>query len=213
MIVFSDEIYDKIVYDDAVHVSTASLADDVLFVTFNGLSKAYRVAGFRAGWMVISGAKAKARDYIEGIELLASMRLCSNVPGQHAIQTALGGYQSIKDLVAEEGRLRKQRDLALQLITAIPGISCVKPKGAMYLFPKMDASIHKIGDDEKMVLDLLLQERILIVQGSAFNWPGSDHFRIVFLPREEELTDAITRIGHFFSAYDQNNNTHNKLHS
>ena len=203
LIIFSDEIYDKIIYNDAEHISTASLADDVLFITFNGLSKAYRVAGFRSGWMVISGAKHKATDYIEGIELLASMRLCSNVPGQHAIQTALGGYQSINDLVAPGGRLCKQRDLAYELLTDIPGISCVKPKGAMYLFARMDPKLYKIRDDEKMVLDLLLQEKILIVQGSAFNWPNTDHFRIVFLPREDELEDAISRIRHFFAEYEQ----------
>jgi alanine-synthesizing transaminase len=201
LIVFSDEIYDKILYDDATHTSTASLADDVLFVTFNGLSKSYRVAGFRAGWMVISGAKLKATDYIEGIELLASMRLCSNVPGQHAIQTALGGYQSINDLVKPGGRLRRQRDLAYELVTQIPGVSCVKPKGAMYLFPKMDPAVLKFDDDEKMALDLLLEERILIVQGSAFNWPATDHFRIVFLPYEDELRDAMNRITRFFSHY------------
>ena len=201
LIIFSDEIYDKILYDDATHTSTASLADDVLFVTFNGLSKSYRVAGFRAGWMVISGAKLKATDYIEGIELLASMRLCSNVPGQHAIQTALGGYQSINDLVKPGGRLRRQRDLAYELVTQIPGVSCVKPKGAMYLFPKMDPAVLKFDDDEKMALNLLLEERILIVQGSAFNWPASDHFRIVFLPYEDELRDAMTRITRFFSHY------------
>lgn len=203
LIVFSDEIYDKIIYNDAEHISTASLADDVLFITFNGLSKSYRVAGFRSGWMVISGAKHKATDYIEGIELLASMRLCSNVPGQHAIQTALGGYQSINDLVAPGGRLCKQRDLAYELLTDIPGISCVKPKGAMYLFARMDPKVYKISDDEKMVLDLLLQEKILIVQGSAFNWPKTDHFRIVFLPREDELEDAISRVRHFFAEYEQ----------
>jgi alanine-synthesizing transaminase len=203
LIIFSDEIYDKIIYDDAKHVATASLADDVLFLTYNGLSKSYRVAGFRAGWMVITGAKAGAKDYIEGIELLASMRLCSNVPGQHAIQTALGGYQSINELIVPGGRLHDQRDCAWDLITSIPGISCVKPKGAMYLFPKMDPKVHKIKDDEKMVLDLLLQEKILIVQGTAFNWPSTDHFRIVFLSREDELKNSITRIGHFFSEYEQ----------
>jgi alanine-synthesizing transaminase len=203
LIIFSDEIYDKILYDDAKHVATASLADDVLFVTFNGLSKAYRVAGFRAGWMVITGALAKAKDYIEGIELLASMRLCSNVPGQHAIQTALGGYQSINELIAPGGRLREQRDLAWKLFNDIPGISCVKPKGAMYLFPKMDPAIHKTRSDEKMVLDLLLQEKILMVQGTAFNWPAPDHFRVVFLSREDELRNAIGRIEHFFSSYSQ----------
>jgi alanine-synthesizing transaminase len=203
LIIFSDEIYDKIIYNSAEHISTASLADDVLFVTFNGLSKSYRVAGFRSGWMVISGAKLRATDYIEGIELLASMRLCSNVPGQHAIQTALGGYQSINDLVAPGGRLCRQRDLAYDLITDIPGISCVKPKGAMYLFPRMDPKVHRITDDEKLALDLLVQEKILIVQGSAFNWPAPDHFRIVFLPREDELEFAISRIRHFFSEYEQ----------
>lgn len=198
LIIFSDEIYDKILYDDATHVSTASLADDVLFVTFNGLSKAYRVAGFRAGWMVISGNKAHASDYIEGIDLLASMRLCSNVPGQHAIQTALGGYQSIHDLTKPGGRLCRQRDLAYDLVTQIPGVSCVKPMGAMYLFPKMDPAVFKFADDEKMVLELLLEQRILIVQGTAFNWPATDHFRIVFLPYEDELRDAIGRVGRFF---------------
>ena len=203
LIIYSDEIYDKIIYDDAKHISTASLADDVLFVTFNGLSKAYRVAGFRAGWMVITGARGKAKDYIEGIELLASMRLCSNVPGQHAIQTALGGYQSINELIVPGGRLRDQRDLAWELINEIPGISCVKPKGAMYLFAKMDPKVHKIKDDEKMVLDLLLQEKILIVQGTAFNWPKPDHFRVVFLSREDELRNAIGRIKRFFSTYTQ----------
>jgi len=203
LIIFSDEIYDKIIYDDAVHISTASLADDVLFITFNGLSKAYRVAGFRSGWMVISGAKHKAKDYIEGIELLASMRLCSNVPGQHAIQTALGGYQSIKDLVAPGGRLCRQREFAYEMIKSIPGISCVKPKGALYLFPRIDPAVYRISDDEKMVLDLLVKEKILIVQGTAFNWPNPDHFRIVFLPREDELGDAIGRLAHFMTEYEQ----------
>ena len=203
LIIFADEIYDKIVYDDVEHIAIASLADDVLFVSFNGLSKSYRVAGFRAGWMVISGAKHTAADYLEGIELLSSMRLCSNVPGQHAIQTALGGYQSINDLVAPSGRLYKQRDLAYKLISDIPGVSCVKPKGAMYIFAKLDPEVHTIKDDEKLVLDLLLQEKILLVQGSAFNWPGTDHFRIVFLPREDELEEAVSRIKHFLSTYKQ----------
>lgn len=203
LIIFSDEIYDKILYDGATHTSMAALADDVLFVTFNGLSKAYRVAGYRSGWMVISGAKEKATDYMDGIDLLASMRLCANVPGQHAIQTALGGYQSINDLVLPTGRLCRQRDVAYDLLNDIPGISCVKPKGAMYLFPKIDTNVIKIKDDEKMVLDLLVQEKILIVQGTAFNWPTPDHFRIVFLPLEEELTKAIKNIGSFLSAYSQ----------
>lgn len=203
LIVFSDEIYDKILYDDAVHVSTASLAEDVFCITFNGLSKAYRVPGFRAGWMVLSGDMAHATDYIEGIELLASMRLCSNVPGQHAIQTALGGYQSINELIVPGGRLCDQRDLAHDMLTAIPGISCVKPKGAMYLFARMDQSRFNIKDDQKMVMDLLKQEKILIVQGSAFNWPGTGHFRIVFLPRVDELTKALSAMKHFLSHYKQ----------
>ena len=203
LIVFSDEIYDKIVYDDAVHISTASLADDVLVLTYNGLSKAYRVAGFRAGWMVISGDKDHATDYIEGIELLASMRLCSNVPGQHAIQTALGGYQSINELIVPGGRLYEQRNLAHEMLTAIPGISCVKPKGAMYLFAKVDQSKYNITDDEKMVLDLLKQEKILIVHGSAFNWPNTDHFRVVFLPHVDELAKALKSIEKFFLNYRQ----------
>jgi len=203
LIIFSDEIYDKIVYDEAVHISTASLCDDVLCLTYNGLSKAYRVAGFRAGWMIVSGDKAHARDYIEGIELLASMRLCSNVPGQHAIQTALGGYQSITEFVVPTGRLYQQRDLAHSMLSAMPGISCVKPKGAMYLFAKMDQKKFNISDDEKMVLDLLKQEKILIVHGSAFNWPRPDHFRVVFLPRVDELTKAMNAMERFFSNYKQ----------
>jgi alanine-synthesizing transaminase len=203
LVIFSDEIYDKIIYDDAVHISTGSLTEDVLCLTYNGLSKAYRVAGFRAGWMVISGDKKHASDYIEGVELLASMRLCSNVPGQHAIQTALGGYQSINELIVPGGRLYDQRNLAYDMLTAIPGISCVKPKGAMYLFAKMDQSKFNILDDEKMVLDLLTQEKILIVHGSAFNWPNPDHFRVVFLPHVDELTKAMKAIGYFFSHYKQ----------
>ncbi len=203
LIIFSDEIYDKIVYDEAKHISTASLADDVLCITYNGLSKAYRVAGFRAGWMVISGDKAHARDYIEGIELLASMRLCSNVPGQHAIQTALGGYQSINELIAPGGRLYEQRNLAVDMLSSIPGISCVKPQGAMYIFAKMDQKKYNIKNDEKMVLDLLKQEKILIVHGSAFNWPNTDHFRVVFLPHLDMLSKAIRSIEHFFSTYKQ----------
>ena len=176
---------------------------DIVFVTFNGLSKAYRVAGYRAGWMVISGAISRAVGYLEGVDLLASMRLCANVPGQHAIQTALGGYQSINDLVLPSGRLCRQRDVAYDLLSDIPGISCVKPKGAMYLFPKIDAKIIKVKDDEKMVLDLLLQEKILVVQGTAFNWPTADHFRVVFLPLEDELSNAIKKIGSFLGNYSQ----------
>lgn len=203
LIIYSDEIYDKILYDDAIHYSTAALADDILCITFNGLSKAYRVAGFRAGWMVISGNKKQAIDYIEGIELLSSMRLCSNVPGQHAIQTALGGYQSINEYIVPGGRLYEQRNLAYELLTSIPGISCVKPAGAMYLFPKMDIKKFNIKDDEKMVLDLLKQEQILIVHGSAFNWAQPDHFRVVFLPHVNELTQAMQSIDTFFSSYRQ----------
>jgi len=203
LIIFSDEIYDKIVYDEAKHISTASLADDVFCITYNGLSKAYRVAGFRAGWMVISGDKTHATDYIEGIELLASMRLCSNVPGQHAIQTALGGYQSINELIVPGGRLYEQRTLAHELLTSIPGISCVKPKGAMYLFAKLDQKKFHISNDEKMVLDLLKQEKILIVHGSAFNWPDTDHFRVVFLPHVDQLEKAMHSIDKFFAGYRQ----------
>ena len=203
LIIFSDEIYDKIIYDEAKHISTASLADDVFCITYNGLSKAYRVAGFRAGWMVISGDKTKATDYIEGIELLASMRLCSNVPGQHAIQTALGGYQSINELIVPGGRLYEQRNLAFDMLMAIPGISCVKPQGAMYIFAKIDQKKYNIKDDEKMVLDLLKQEKILIVQGSAFNWPDTDHFRIVFLPNVDLLRKAMHSVENFFSTYKQ----------
>jgi alanine-synthesizing transaminase len=199
LIIFSDEIYDKIVYDEAKHISTASLADDIFCITYNGLSKAYRVAGFRAGWMVISGDKAHASDYIEGIELLASMRLCSNVPGQHAIQTALGGYQSINELIVPGGRLYEQRNLAHDMLASIPGISCVKPQGAMYIFAKMDQKKYNIKNDEKMVLDLLKQEKILIVHGSAFNWPDTDHFRVVFLPHVDILRKAIYSMEHFFS--------------
>ena len=203
LIIFSDEIYDKILYDGEKHTATASLADDVVFVTLNGLSKSYRVAGYRAGWMVISGDISRATGYMEGIDLLASMRLCANVPGQHCIQTALGGYQSVNDLVLPTGRLGRQRDVAYSLLNDIPGISCVKPKGAMYLFPKMDPNIIKVKDDEKMVLDLLVQEKILVVQGTAFNWPIGDHFRVVFLPLEEELTTAINKIGSFLGRYSQ----------
>ncbi|MBX9716909.1 MAG: pyridoxal phosphate-dependent aminotransferase, partial [Burkholderiaceae bacterium] len=182
LIVFADEIYDKTLYDGETHTSIASLADDVLFVTYNGLSKNYRSCGYRAGWMVVSGAKAHARDYIEGLNMLASMRLCSNTPGQLAIQTALGGYQSIKDLVAPGGRLCRQRDLAYELLSQIPGISVVKPKAALYMFPKLDPMIYPITDDQQFAYDLLAAEKVLIVQGTGFNWPTPDHFRLVFLP-------------------------------
>ncbi len=197
LIVFADEIYDKILYDEEKHISIASMADDLLFVTFNGLSKSYRAAGFRSGWMIVSGAKHRARDFIEGLEMLASMRLCANVPAQHAIQTALGGYQSIDDLVLPTGRLGKQRDLAWQLLNEIPGVSCVKPKSALYLFPRLDPEMYPIEDDEAFALDLLRQEKVLVVQGTAFNWPKPDHFRIVFLPNPDDLREAISRIGRY----------------
>ena len=203
LIVFSDEIYDKILFDGATHTSTASLADDLLFITFNGLSKNYRLAGFRAGWMIISGAKHKAKDYIEGLEMLASMRLCANVPSQHAIQTSLGGYQSINDLVAPGGRIYEQRNIAYEALNSIPGISCTKPMGALYCFPKVDIKKFNIHNDERMVLDLLEQQKILIVHGTAFNWAQPDHFRVVFLPRPEDLSLALDKMGQFFSSYKQ----------
>jgi alanine-synthesizing transaminase len=201
LVVFADEIYDKVLYDGNTHTSIASLADDVLFITFNGLSKNYRTCGYRAGWMVISGEKDHAKDYIEGLNMLASMRLCANVPGQLAIQTALGGYQSINDLVAPTGRLCKQRDLAYELLTAIPGVTCTKPAAAMYLFPKLDPNIYPIKDDQQFILDLLLEEKVLLVQGTGFNWHAPDHFRVVFLPNVDDLTEAIKRIARFLEAY------------
>jgi alanine-synthesizing transaminase len=201
LVIFADEIYDKVLYDDNEHISMASLAEDVLFVTFNGLSKNYRTCGYRAGWMVISGEKKHATDYIEGLNMLASMRLCANVPGQLAIQTALGGYQSIHDLVAPTGRLCKQRDLAYEMLTAIPGVTCVKPKAAMYLFPKLDPKIYPIEDDQQFILDLLLEEKVLLVQGTGFNWKKPDHFRVVFLPNVDDLTEAIQRIARFLESY------------
>ena len=209
LVVFADEIYDKVLYDANIHTSIASLADDVLFVTFNGLSKNYRTCGYRAGWMVISGEKSHATDYIEGLNMLASMRLCANVPGQFAIQTALGGYQSIEDLVAPSGRLCKQRDLAYEMLTAIPGVSCVKPKAAMYLFPKLDPKIYPIKDDQQFILDLLLEEKVLLVQGTGFNWKTPDHFRVVFLPNVDDLTEAIKRIARFLESY-RNKHSQNK---
>ncbi len=201
LVIFADEIYDKVLYDGETHTSIASLAEDVLFVTFNGLSKNYRTCGYRAGWMIISGEKSHALDYIEGLNMLASMRLCANVPGQMAIQTALGGYQSIEDLVAPSGRLCKQRDLAYDMITAIPGVTCVKPKAAMYLFPKLDPTIYPISDDQQFILDLLLEEKVLLVQGTGFNWKTPDHFRIVFLPNVDDLTEAMKRIARFLKNY------------
>ncbi|MEW5770390.1 MAG: pyridoxal phosphate-dependent aminotransferase [Pseudomonadota bacterium] len=201
LIVYADEIYDKVLYDGAKHTSIASLADDVLFVTFNGLSKNYRACGYRAGWAIVSGEKRHAKDYIEGLDILASMRLCSNVPAQYGIQTALGGYQSIDDLVAPSGRLCRQRDLAHELLTAIPGVSCVKPQAAMYLFPRLDPKLYPIANDQQFILDLLLQEKVLVVQGSGFNWPHPDHFRVVFLPSMDDLHDAIGRIARYLEQY------------
>ncbi len=203
LILFADEIYDKMLYDQEKHISLASLSTDVVTITFNGLSKNYRSCGYRAGWMVVSGDKEMIRDYIEGLNMLSSMRLCANVPGQYAIQTALGGYQSINDLVAEGGRLAKQRDLAWKLITAIPGVTCVKPKSALYLFPKLDSEMYPIADDQQFVADLLKEEKVLLVQGSGFNWAKPDHFRVVFLPHEDVLTEAIARLARFLERYRQ----------
>ena len=201
LVLFADEIYDKTLYDDEVHTSIAALADDVLTVTFNGLSKNYRSCGYRAGWMIVSGDKRHARDYIEGLNMLASMRLCSNTPGQLAIQTALGGYQSIKDLVAPGGRLCRQRDLAYELLSQIPGVSVVKPKAALYMFPRLDPAIYPIADDQAFAYELLAEEKVLVVQGTGFNWPTPDHFRLVFLPNTDDLTDAIGRIDRFLGHY------------
>jgi alanine-synthesizing transaminase len=201
LIVFADEIYDKVLYDSNKHISLASLADDVLCITMNGLSKNYRACGYRSGWMIVSGDKRHAKDYIEGLNMLASMRLCANVPGQMAIQTALGGYQSIDDLIAPNGRLTRQRDLAWKMLTEIPGVTCVKPKGALYLFPKLDPKMYPIKDDEQFMLELLKEEKILLVQGSGFNWPHPDHFRVVFLPHENDLAEAIGRLARFLENY------------
>ncbi|WP_144208049.1 pyridoxal phosphate-dependent aminotransferase [Shewanella donghaensis] len=203
IILFADEIYDKILYDDAVHVHAASLSDDILTVTFNGLSKAYRAAGFRVGWMVLSGNLKAAKNYIEGLDMLASMRLCSNVPNQHAIQTALGGYQSINELILPNGRLTAQRDVCFDVLNSIPGVSVKKPKGALYAFPKLDMKKFNLRDDERLVLDLLKTEKILLVQGTAFNWPEPDHVRVVFLPHKEDLSKALTDFGTFLETYSQ----------
>ena len=201
LIVFADEIYDKTLYDGNVHTSIASLADDVFFVTFNGLSKNYRACGYRAGWMVVSGNKRQARDYIEGLNMLASMRLCANTPGQLAVQTALGGYQSIKDLVAPQGRLTRQRDMAYERMSAIPGVSVVKPKAALYMFPRLDPKVYPIQDDQQFAYELLAEEKVLIVQGTGFNWPQPDHFRLVFLPNTDDLGEALDRIERFLAGY------------
>ncbi len=201
LVLFADEIYSKIVYDDAVHIPLASLANEVTCITFNGLSKSYRLAGFRSGWLYISGAKSVAKDFMAGIEMLASMRLCANVPAMFAVQTALGGYQSVNDLILPGGRLKEQLDVAWKGITDIPGISCVKPKGAIYLFPKIDRNMYSFEDDQQLILDFLIQERVLLVQGSAFNWASPDHFRIVFLPQIADLKLAIEKFGKFIEQF------------
>lgn len=203
LIVFSDEIYDKILYDGSEHISTASLSEELLFITFNGLSKSHRIAGFRAGWMVISGNKEIAKDYIDGLNILSTMRLCSNVPAQFAIQTALGGYQSMEKLLLPGGRLKEQRDCCYKLLNEIPGVSCTNPKGAFYVFPKLDSKKFNITNDVKFVLDLLLEQKVLLVQGTGFNWPEPNHFRLVFLPSKQDLTCAIKKLGEFLSHYKQ----------
>jgi alanine-synthesizing transaminase len=201
LVVFADEVYDKVLYDGVKHTALGALSSDVLTLTFNSLSKSYRSCGYRAGWMVVSGDKRPAKDYIEGLNMLSNMRLCANVPGQYAIQTALGGYQSIDDLVCEGGRLRRQRDLAYALITAIPGVTCVKPSAALYMFPRLDPAVYPIADDQQFFLELLQETRVMLVQGSGFNWSASDHFRIVFLPHEDDLREAIERVAHFLETY------------
>jgi alanine-synthesizing transaminase len=201
LILFADEIYSKIIYDDAVHTSVASLCDDVFIVSFNGLSKSYRLAGFRSGWMILSGPKEHASSYIEGLEILSNMRLCANVPAQFAVQTALGGHQSINDLILPGGRLKEQRDTAWELLTQIPGVSCVKPLGAIYMFPKLDPSVYKIDDDVALIMDILEQEQILLVQGSAFNIEDTQHLRLVFLPRVDELRPAVAGIARVLEKY------------
>ena len=207
LILYSDEVYDKVLYEGVTHTSLAALSEDVLTIIFNGLSKNYRACGYRAGWMVVCGDKRHAQDYIEGLNMLASMRLCANVPGQYAIQTALGGYQSINELIGEGGRLRHQRDLAWELLTAIPGVSCVKPMSTLYMFPKLDRQMYPITDDQAFVTELLETERVLLVQGTGFNWPQPDHFRVVFLPYEEDLREAIGRIARFLEAYRKRHGT------
>ncbi|HNP01581.1 MAG TPA: aminotransferase class I/II-fold pyridoxal phosphate-dependent enzyme, partial [Agitococcus sp.] len=201
LIIFADEIYDKILYDGAEHTSIATLCDDLLCVTFNGLSKSYRVAGFRSGWLMVSGNKRAAKDYIEGLDMLASMRLCANVQAQFAIQTALGGYQSINDLICKGGRLYEQREIAWKMLNDIPGVSCTKPEGALYLFPKLDPTIYPIEDDQAFILEFLQAEKVLLVQGTGFNWPHTDHFRVVFLPHIDELKEAINRLARFLAGY------------
>ena len=201
LVIFADEVYDKVLYDGARHTPIASLSEDVLTLTFNSLSKSYRSCGYRAGWLVVSGDKRSASDYIEGLNMLSNMRLCANVPGQWAIQTALGGHQSINELVCEGGRLRRQRDLAYELITAIPGVTCVKPSAALYMFPRLDPVIYPITDDQNFFMELLQETRVMLVQGTGFNWDTPDHFRIVFLPHEDDLREAIGRVAKFLEIY------------
>ncbi len=203
LVIMADEIYDKILYEDAKHHSIAGIAPDLFCLTFNGLSKAYRVAGFRSGWLVLTGPKEHARSYIEGLDVLANMRLCANVPAQHAIQVALGGRQSINDLILPGGRLLEQRNRAWELLNQIPGVSCTKPAGALYLFARLDPKVHPIRDDERFAFDLLSEEKLLVVHGTGFNWPTHDHFRLVFLPRVEEIEDAVGRIERFLTTYSQ----------
>ncbi|WP_348945630.1 pyridoxal phosphate-dependent aminotransferase [Chitinibacter sp. FCG-7] len=207
LIIYADEIYDKVLYDGVTHTSIASMADDVLFLTFNGLSKNYRACGYRAGWMIVSGDKKPAKDYIEGLNMLATMRLCANVPAQYAIQTALGGYQSIDDLVREGGRLAKQRDLAYEMLSAIPGVSVVKPKAALYMFPRLDPAIYPVSDDQQLMLELLTEEKVLLVQGTGFNWHQPDHFRVVFLPNLDDLSEAINRVARFLQNWRKRHGT------
>jgi alanine-synthesizing transaminase len=201
LVILADEVYDKVLYDEVRHTAIASLSEDVLTLTFNSLSKSYRSCGYRAGWMVVSGDRKAGADYIEGLTMLSNMRLCANVPGQWAIQTALGGYQSINELIAPGGRLRRQRDLAYELITALPGVSCVKPQAALYMFPRLDPKLYPIVDDRQFLLELLQETRVMLVQGTGFNWPQPDHFRIVFLPHEDDLREAIQRIGRFLEGW------------
>jgi alanine-synthesizing transaminase len=205
LVIFADEVYDKVLYDGLRHTAIASLSEDILTLTFNSLSKSYRSCGYRAGWMAVSGDKKRARDYIEGLNMLSSMRLCANVPGQWAIQTALGGYQSINDLVGPGGRLRRQRDLAHELITAIPGVTCVKPSAALYMFPRLDPKMYPIANDQQFIQEMLQKTKVLLVQGTGFNWPTTDHFRIVFLPHEDDLREAIHRVAKFLESYRQRN--------
>ncbi|MBY0455357.1 MAG: pyridoxal phosphate-dependent aminotransferase [Burkholderiaceae bacterium] len=207
LVIFADEVYDKVLYDGVKHTALGSLSDDVLTLTFNSLSKSYRSCGYRAGWLVVSGDKRPAKDYIEGLNMLSNMRLCANVPGQWAIQTALGGYQSINDLVCEGGRLRRQRDLAHSLITAIPGVSCVKPQAALYMFPRLDPAVYPIQDDQQFFLELLQETKVMLVQGTGFNWRAPDHFRIVFLPHEADLREAIGRVAKFLEQYRKRHGT------